>query len=73
MLAGRPQEEELKRFKASDGLTLNRSIENSSVIAGRKVTYVGVLSRWVDMMVRVYRSPIDCSNFLTEIESKAFS
>lgn len=25
------------------------------------------------MMVRVYKSPIDCSSFLIEIESKAIS
>lgn len=43
------------------------------MIAGGKVAYVGVVGRWVDMIVRVYRSPIDCSSFLTEIESKAFN
>lgn len=35
------------------------------MIAGGKVAYVGVVGRWVDMIVRVYRSPIDCSSFLT--------
>lgn len=54
-----------------DGLTLNTTIENSSIIAGGKAAYVViVVDRWVDMMVRVLKSPIDYSSSLTEIESK---
>lgn len=57
----------------SGGLTLNRNIESSSIIAGGKAAYVGiVVGRWGDM-VKVYRSSVDCSSFLTKIESKVIS
>lgn len=57
-----------------DRLTLNRTTENSSIIVGGKATYVIiVVGRWVDIMVRVLKSPIDYSSFLTEIESKVIS
>lgn len=57
-----------------DRLTLNRTTENSSIIVGGKAAYVIiVVGRWVDIMVRVLKSPIDYSSFLTEIESKVIS
>ena len=61
-------------YGISDGWSLNRSIENSSVITGGKAAYVGtVVGRWVDLMVRIYRSPIDCSSFRAEIESRVIN
>lgn len=47
------------------------SIESSSVIIGGKAAYVGtIVGRWVDMVVKVYSSPVNCSRFLAEIGSR---
>lgn len=54
-----------------DVLALNTSIESSSVIIGRKAAYVGtIVGRRVDMVVKVYSSPVNCSRFLAEIGSR---
>lgn len=54
-----------------DGLALNINIESSSVIIGGKAAYVGtIVGRWVDMVVKVYSSPVNCSRFLAEIGSR---
>lgn len=54
-----------------DGLALNMSIESSSIIIGGKAAYVGtIVGSWVDMVVKVYSSPVNCSRFLAEIGSR---
>lgn len=51
-----------------------RNIESSSIIIDGKTAYAGtVVGRWIDVMVIVCRSPVDCSSFLTDRESKVIN
>lgn len=58
-----------------DGLTLNGSIESSSIkIVGKVAAYVSTaVGRWMDVMVRICRNFTDWSSFLAKTENKVIS